>query len=103
MIDWWNVAGHAVWIFGAAILLARFSYRRYEKAEARRLGLAQRPPAPDLIYRVGLLFLSIGLGVSSTSWIERGIWGLLAITSVVELILIRPRRAPRSPHGDEQA
>lgn len=101
MIDWWNVAGNAVWIFGAAVLLARFSYRRYEAAEARRLGLSKRPAAPDRIYRLGLLLLSIGLGVSTTSWIERLIWGLLALTSIVELILTR--RASRPPQGDGQA
>ena len=101
MIDWWNLAGHAVWIFGAAVLLARFSYRSYEKSESRRLGLPRRPAGPDRIYRLGLLLLSIGLGAVSSSWIERGVWGLLAILSIVELILARP--SPRPPQGDGQA
>lgn len=101
MIDWWNVAGHAVWIFGAAVLLARFSYRRYEVAEAKRLGLAQKPVTSDRIYRLGLLLVSIGLGVTSTSWLQRGIWALLAIVSIVELFLLRPRRTPRPSQSDE--
>lgn len=101
MIDWWNVAGNAVWIFGAAVLLARFSYRRYEAAEARRLGLSKRPPALDRIYRYGLLLVSIGLGATTTSWIERLIWGSLALISIVELVLAR--RPPRPPQSDRQA
>jgi hypothetical protein len=101
MIDWWNLAGHAVWIFGASVLLARFSYRSYEKSESRRLGLAWRPAKPDRIYRLGLLLVSIGLGAVSSSWLERGVWGLLAIMSVVDLILAW--RSPRPPEGDGQA
>lgn len=102
MIDWWNVAGHAVWIFGAAMLLARFSYRRYEKAEAKQLGSEQKPLTPDRIYRLGLLLVSVGLGATSTSWMQRGIWALLAIISMVELVMLRPRRTLRLPESDEQ-
>jgi hypothetical protein len=101
MIDWWNVAGHAVWIVGAAVLLARFSYRRYEAAERRRLGIAQsRSAIPDVIYRLGLVLVSVGLGVSSTSWIERAIWGLLAVASIAEVLLLRRRRARPGQPGD---
>ena len=28
MIDWWSVARHAVWITGAAIVVASWSFRR---------------------------------------------------------------------------
>lgn len=103
MIDWWNVAGHAVWILGAAIVLARFSYRRYEAAEAKRLGLNRKTTAPDRMYRVGLLLFCAGLGVTSTTWVERGLWTFLAIISIVEPLLLRPRRALGSSDRDDPA
>ena len=103
MIDWWDVAGHALWILGAAVLLARFSYRRYETAEAHRLGMMHgHTRVPDPWYRFGLVLLSAGLVVSSTSWIERTIWGLLAVASTVELILARWRRPTGISHEHEQ-
>jgi hypothetical protein len=101
MIDWWNLAGHALWIFGASVLLARFSYRSYEKSEARRLGLAWRPAKPDRAYRLGLLLVSVGLGAVSSSWIERGVWGLLAIMCIADLTMAW--RFPRPSRGDRQA
>jgi hypothetical protein len=103
MIDWGYVAGHALWIFGAAVLLARFSYRRYEAAEARGRGLMPlRSPGPDRFYRFGLLLLSVGLGVSSTSWFQRAIWGGLAVASVAEVIVAR-RRSTKPAHGERPA
>jgi hypothetical protein len=53
VIDWWNVAFNALWIFGAAILLAAFSYHNWLRSET---GSTRRQAMRELSWRTWNLF-----------------------------------------------
>ena len=85
MINWWDVGSNALWIIGLAMLLAAYSYHRYDvaqRSEYARHGWGQNKPG--FVSRLGLLFLSVGLGATSDSWLARGMWGILAFGVVLQ-------------------
>jgi len=84
MIDWWQTGANAVWILGAALLLATFSSQRYEAARARARGMIdvytyQR----RWLYGLGLFLVSLGLCLGSDAWPDRILWGILALISLI--------------------
>ncbi len=99
MIDWRHVGANAVWILGAALLLATFSTRRYEAAivKARATSDAHFNQSRWL-YGLGLLLVSLGLCLSSGAWLDRTLWGILALISllVTSFMVWEGRRGSRS-------
>ena len=73
MIDWLFVARHALWIAGAAIVLAAWSFGRGEN-----LGSVGRA-----ISRAGVLLFCIGFALTTPLW-QALIWSVLAIFAAVE-------------------
>ena len=107
MIDWWQVGANAVWILGAALLLATFSMHRYEAAivKARSTSNA-RFNQSQWMYGIGLLLVSLGLCLAGVTRLDRILWGILALISllVTSLMVWEGWRGSRSdlPAAEDQ-
>jgi hypothetical protein len=79
MIDWFNVAGNALWILGCAIALAALSYASWEASLSgeKFLTRLRRPAVLASLYLAGLLF-SLGLAATSGRSLETVLWLALA-------------------------
>ncbi len=80
MIDWFYVARNALWILGASLIVAAFSYASW-RADGRRLSvrevLIQGPYA--VAWEAGLLLICLGLGTGAARLWERAFWLVLAL------------------------
>ncbi len=84
MIDWWHVGANAIWILGAALLLATFSTRRYEAAIVKARATSDaRFNQSRWLYGIGLLLVSLGLCLASVARLDRILWGILALISLL--------------------
>lgn len=91
MIDWRGIATNALWITGLAVLLATFSYRRYQAGQEKT---NDEDEYQHIFYDVGLLLFCAGLLFAANSWLERGAWGgiLLLIVGTRLLSVYNARR-----------
>lgn len=89
MIDWWGLLSNAVWIFALAMLLATFSYQRYQK---RRDSGFSETSRVDVWYRMGTLLFVMGQLFISTSRLEQAVWGILAVALIAEPAVVRLRQ-----------
>lgn len=82
MIDWVNVFFNALWVLGAAVILAALSFYQYD-AQRRRERLRVRLAAPDFQawLSVGLVLISLSLALIGPRWWERVLWALLCAMS----------------------
>jgi hypothetical protein len=80
MIDWYLVATSALWILGASILLAAFSYHQWLAGErGGRLRDQWQERSWRLASAAGMLLVCAGLGLSEGSrWWERIAWFAIA-------------------------
>ncbi|HDD24191.1 MAG TPA: hypothetical protein ENF52_02005 [Chloroflexi bacterium] len=80
MIDWVGVAFNALWVLGAALILAALSFFRYDALQ-RGERLRTRLAAPDCQawLSAGMALISVSLALLSHRWWERGLWALLAL------------------------
>lgn len=95
MVEWWPVAASFLWILGLALLLATFSYR---SCVASQRDIARKGSADDhatLLFRLGLLLFAVGLGATAENWIERLLWGVIALVALFELIHSRLYSQPQ--------
>lgn len=84
MIDWWQVGANAVWILGAALLLATFSTHRYEAAIVKARATSDaRFNQSRWLYGLGLLLVSLGLCLAAVTRLDRILWGILALISLL--------------------
>ena len=86
MIDWYLVATSALWILGASILLAAFSYHQWLAGErGRRLRDQWRERSWQRASAAGMLLFCLGFGLSGGSrWWERVAWLVLATVFAVQ-------------------
>ena len=94
MIDWAGLAFNALWVLGAAVILAALSFSYYEALRLRS-GQAQRrgerlqaqlsAPGFQTWLSVGLILISLGLALIGPRWWERVLWGLLCAASAWQL------------------
>ena len=49
--------------------------------------------------RLGLLLFCLGLCATSGHWLERGLWALISLGVVIEIVVSRPRTTPKD--GEE--
>ena len=81
MIDWLSVAFSSMWILGFSILLAQFSYKRWEKSLEKE-GFSAPPRSEkvtDIVTILAYGLIGVGLaGNSNTLW-ERILW--IALTA----------------------
>jgi len=73
VIDWFLVVRHSLWICGAAIALAAWSFGRVE-----RFG-----PACRAALRVGALLFCIGFAATTPLW-QALLWSALALFAAIE-------------------
>lgn len=81
MIDWYAVAVNSLWILGASIVLAGFSWLDWV---ARDTGTSRRQLFKQSLWRLpfygGMELVSLGLGLGrGLAWWEHGVWGALAV------------------------
>lgn len=107
MIDWWFVAVNGLWIFGASIFVATFSYHRWLAVETeRRMREVFRERSWQITYPLGATLFCVGwlLGVADRWW-ERGLWGVLAASFCWQMIgglrMRRPAQDDERPRVDE--
>ena len=88
MIDYWNLLANSLWILGLATLLATLSWSHWRASEENvkfRTILARRKVRQAL--DLGLCLFCAGLAATASSWLERILWGVLAIAWFVQVCL----------------
>jgi hypothetical protein len=92
MIDFWQIAAHALWIFGLAVLLAAWSFGYYEAQQAGQPVLTfLTKPNYDVAVTLGLVLFFAGLmGADGRIW-AKVIWGFLAV-GVIAFLFYRRRQ-----------
>ena len=77
-LDWPGLALNGLWVLGAAVILAAFSFLSYD---AHRRGERLRVRLRDASFRVwlmgGLFLIELGVSLLVRRWWERGLWGLV--------------------------
>jgi hypothetical protein len=87
MIDWPQVLANAVWISGAALALATFSYANWQaNMRAERLRVTLRQTTLQLLLRGAAILVCLGLGLTAGSLLEIVLWLALAVLSAASLI-----------------
>jgi hypothetical protein len=101
MIDWYLVATSALWILGASILLAAFSYHQWLAGErGLRLRDQWRERSWQLASSGGMLLFCLGFGLSKGSrWWERAMWLVLATSFTIQGIHALRRHDESPPAG----
>lgn len=92
MFDLWQIAAHALWIFGLAVLLSVWSFGYYEGQQTGEpvLKLLGKPNY-DLAVTLGLLLFFAGLvGTDGRVW-AKVIWGVFFVG--VGVLFIYRRRS----------
>lgn len=87
MIDWVLVLTNAIWISGAALALAVFSYANWLATlqAARWRDVLQRPALYRSLWAAAVLFC-LGLGLTSQQPLEAVLWFGLALFSLITFI-----------------
>jgi multisubunit Na+/H+ antiporter MnhB subunit len=93
MIDWAGLAFNGLWVLGAAVILAAFSFayyeaqRRGERLSVRLSAARLNSSAPGFQFwlSAGLAQVSLGLALIGPRWWEHLLWGMLCGTSVWQL------------------
>ncbi len=85
MINFAQVAANALWVLGLALLLAVWSYARYE---AHREGVKIREMLGKLGYSLwinaGLVLFIAGMALTENRWWARGLWILVGVGFLVD-------------------
>ena len=87
MIDWWGLARNVLWILGLSVCLAILSMLSYRaRAERIRLrdGLSER--GSQLALAFGLFLFSLGILITSSTWWQAFISGLLVMLVAGQII-----------------
>jgi multisubunit Na+/H+ antiporter MnhB subunit len=94
MVEWTSLAFNGLWVVGAAIILATFSFSYYEaqrRGERPRAHLAA--PGVQVWLFTGVVLISLGAVLLVPRWWERVLWGLLGMLSIWQLAVAwRERR-----------
>jgi multisubunit Na+/H+ antiporter MnhB subunit len=86
VIDWAGLASNALWVVGAAIILAALSFSYYEaQRQGERLRVHLQAPRFQTWLSLGLFLICLGLALLGPRWWERVVWGLLCGLSAWQL------------------
>ncbi len=86
MIDWTTLLVNGLWILGAAILLAAFSYHYWQaQAEGAPVRVQLERPSFSRPFWLGFVLISLGLMGASNRWWETAVWGLFTVFSLFNL------------------
>jgi hypothetical protein len=96
MIDWALVLSNAIWISGAALALAVFSYANWLAAmpPLRLRDVLRRPALYRTLWAAAVL-VGLGLGLTSTHTLETVLWFGLALFGLI--IVISTWRVKQQP------
>ena len=87
MIDWYGVLIATIWISGAALLLAGFSYHYWLAGDEKRpLREQLNQPSFLLIFYIAMILIGVGLAGSSTRWWETAVWIAFILFNIVNLV-----------------
>ena len=87
LIDWPGVARNALWILGLSIVLGAWSYTSWW-ASMRRIKMRHALGLPrfQVPFAVGLILFCASLAWSSTRWWERGLWIVLGLAFLWQVV-----------------
>ncbi len=101
MIDWPAVGFAAMWIVGLGLVLASLSFTHYlAYEEKRRFTQALQRPGLLLMLNLGLFLFCAGWAVSTPSFEENALWGLLALVFGIQAAHTLVGRAAASPSAE---
>lgn len=107
MIDWWGLVPNVLWVLGLALALAVFSVASYQAgAQGARLRDNLKQATYHVPLNLGLSFFCLGLLLSSRTWWEGVLWGLLAAGFAAQATVawwqsrVDGRRLPQSEEAD---
>jgi hypothetical protein len=87
MIDWWGLASNALWILGLSVCLATLSMLSHRsRAEQIPLRDALSSQGSQLALAFGLLLVSVGILVTSSTWWQGLVSGLLLLLLATRII-----------------
>ena len=87
MIDWPLVLFSAVWIGGAALALATFSYASWSASmHGERLRAVLQRSEYQRVLLAAACLICVGLGLTAASWLETILWFILAVMSAATFI-----------------
>jgi hypothetical protein len=87
MIDWFNLAANALWIFGLAIALAVISHASWQASmyhEKLRSRLAQ--PGYQIYITLAAVLFCLGMAATSRQVWEIILWGGLAVLFIAQAL-----------------
>ena len=88
MIDWINLGGNVLWILGMALGLATLSHAlwqaKYSNSSFKTI-LGSR--GTQVYGSLAEILFCFGLALTTDSWLERGLWILLSVLALGQLIL----------------
>ncbi len=96
MIDWLGLAANAVWIAGCILALAVLSIGQWRaRNEAARLRDVLARPMSQVMLYIAVTLFCLGMLATSSTWLERIAWGVVAIAFAVQGLLAyrRARKA----------
>ncbi|MCK5642637.1 MAG: hypothetical protein KAJ19_17650 [Gammaproteobacteria bacterium] len=81
LIDWRMVGFSSLWILGLSIILTVLGFADYHaKTRKRRFREELRGVEYQRLINIGLALFCLGLLGSSSTWWEKVLWGLLALS-----------------------
>ncbi len=104
MVNALDILFNALWVLGLAILLAVWSYARYN---TQVKGIRVREKFNELNYalvlNVGLLLFLCGMALTEDRWLAKILWVLLAVAVIVEsaLRIQRNRKERKGSSGND--
>jgi hypothetical protein len=89
MIDWWGLVRNTLWILGLSVCLAALSMLSYRaRVEQVRLRDLLNEPRSQLVPAAGLLLFCLGILVTSRTWWQAFLAGLLLVLLAAYLIYL---------------
>ena len=86
MVEWIGLAFNGLWVLGAAVILAAFSFSYYKaQGWGKQLRVQLTASGFQLPFTIGLVLISLGAALIGPRWWERGLWGVLCAMSTWQL------------------
>jgi len=85
-LEWAGLVFNGLWVLGAAMILAAFSFSCYEaQRRGERLRVRLAAPGFQLWLLAGLVLIGLGLALIGPRWWERLLWGVFCAMSAWQL------------------